>query len=140
MASGGAFLLNDMVDAWEFELDHREAIVSFREERVLQLEQRLLEHQEIERVYRQRFTATKPSKPRRQSLAECGRRRSELRHKRRRWTPSEHCTVLKTPSAAKHSARRAAFWRHPASKAQPVHTWLWHAWPKVVRRMDALQS
>ena len=42
-----------MVDAWAFELDHREAIVNFREERVLQLEQRLLELQEIERVYRQ---------------------------------------------------------------------------------------
>ena len=53
------------VDAWEFELDHREAIVSFREERVLQLEQRLLELQEIERVYTQQSTATKPSKPRR---------------------------------------------------------------------------
>ena len=65
MASGAASLLNDMVDAWEFELDHREAIVSFREERVLQLEQRLLELQEIERVYRQQSTATKPSKPRR---------------------------------------------------------------------------
>ena len=65
MASGAASPLNDMVDAWEFELDHREAIVSFREERVLQLEQRLLELQEIERVYRQRSTATKLSKPRR---------------------------------------------------------------------------
>ena len=65
MPSGADSSLNDMVDAWEFELDHREAIVSFREERVLQLEQRLLELQEIERVYRQQSTATKPSKPRR---------------------------------------------------------------------------
>ena len=65
MASGAASLLDDMVDAWEFELDHREAIVSFREERVLELEQRLLELQGIERVYRQRSTATKLSKPRR---------------------------------------------------------------------------
>ena len=65
MASGAASPLNDMVDAWELELDHREAIVSFREERVLQLEQRLLELQEIERVYTQQSTATKPSKPRR---------------------------------------------------------------------------
>ena len=51
MASGAVSLLNDMVDAWEFELDHREAIVRFREERVSELEQRLLELQEIERVY-----------------------------------------------------------------------------------------
>ena len=65
MASGAASPLNDMVDAWEFELDHREAIVRFREERVSQLEQRLLELQEIERVYTQQSTATKPSKPRR---------------------------------------------------------------------------
>ena len=65
MASGATSPLNDMVDAWEFELDHREAIVSFREERVLQLEQRLLELQQIERLYRQQSTATKQSKPRR---------------------------------------------------------------------------
>ena len=65
MPSGADSALNDMLDAWEFDLDHREAIVRFREERVSQLEQRLLELQEIERVYTQQSTATKPSKPRR---------------------------------------------------------------------------
>ena len=65
MPSGADSALNDMLDAWEFDLDHREAIVRFREESVSELEQRLLELQEIERVYTQQSTATKPSKPRR---------------------------------------------------------------------------
>ena len=45
----------------EFALVHRQAMVEFREERLLELEQRLSELQKTEQMYRQRYTDTKLS-------------------------------------------------------------------------------
>ena len=44
---------------FEFALDHRPAVIEFREERVRELEERLSELQKTEQKYRQPYTDTK---------------------------------------------------------------------------------
>ena len=43
----------------EFALDHRQAVIEFREERVRELEERLSELQKTEQKYNQQYTDTK---------------------------------------------------------------------------------
>ena len=120
-----------MLDERELWLDYREAMVAVREQRLQDLQQRALELEETERQHGQGNVENEPSR---------SVRRRGKKQKRRRWTLSEHWRVLKTLAAAKRWVRRAVFLGHPASKAQLVHTRLGQAWPKGMRRMDALQS
>ena len=107
-------------------------MVALREQRLQDLQQRFLELEETERQHGQGNVENEPS--------------SKEREEARKEAEEKTQDAIRALESAEDAGGGEALGETrrllgaSCAKSELVHTRLWQAWPKVVRRMDALQS